>query len=224
MGLPIGTNMYGAIQQIDKTTIRTQFLSVAYIPIIPVGSFYYVEGSEEEAKSIPFIYYSTQFKALEMATLDWRSVLVGYFHAACVLLFLYSVYALFTKWQVGLASLGILGLSVFLTSWLMRFVAVDTDSLFIRAICGKIFGIAFDPKYLTQKHKEAFRNHLYRVWNEEKHGDFQLNCISAYHPRKIALCLLNTRVTDDPSAVENTRLLITATRQSFQNQQANIHT
>ncbi len=215
MGLPIGSNLYGAIQQIDKTTIRTKFFTIAFIPILPLGSFYYLEGSETEGKSIPLIYRSTHFTAFEMANLDWKSVFLGYFRASCLLLFLYNIYALFTNWRVGLATLSLLGITALLTSYLMNKIRVDTDSLFVRTLCGKLFGIAVDPKYLAGEQKKLFLYHVNKVWTEEGHGEFVVDRIAEYSPRKLALSLISFRFHENGTAIDNVRHLISRIKSSI---------
>ena len=70
MGIPIGTSLYGHVDYIDGLgSVATKFFHIAYLPLIPVGTYFVLEDSDD----------GYGFKGASIASSP-LSILIGYLH------------------------------------------------------------------------------------------------------------------------------------------------
>ncbi len=104
-----GQKLYGKCERVPgEFYVATKFFHLWYIPLIPLGSWVVLEGSEVDdgwsGTSTP---------------LSWRSVLMGYARAAFVLMAIGGVIGTFLSWSHGPAAFapplgaGVVGLALF---------------------------------------------------------------------------------------------------------------
>ena len=142
MFIHIGTDVYGAVRSVDRTSIVTKFGTFQFIPVIPLESYYYAKVKKESSPTRPLfgIKMNEDAVAIPCNRLNWLSVLVGYFRAAGTVMLLIggigvvimgsiglcdNRFSFDRDWQIGsTVAGGLLAVGLLVTMWTYYFTIV----------------------------------------------------------------------------------------------------
>jgi len=215
-----GTDLYGGVNQVGETSIKTKFFHIGTIPIIPLGSYYFVEGSEEESSNLNLLVYqsnSSSFSSIEYDGVNAKSVIIGYIRYISGIIGVIGVFLLiasiFTDGGILRETTFFINisLSLFLILFYLTYIwggNKNIEDIVIRQFSEEYFGIGFNPdnikKDMAQTVIDTTQNIL--IENNIDNNDVLKN-IDRYDNSVIGLVLIKlkseVRVNNEDLKSEN---------------------
>lgn len=214
----IGTNLYGGVEPVGKTQIKTMFFMIGYLPLSALDSYYYIMGSERPADNQPLFGIRDQFLAVRLERPYPKSVKFGYlrswFAALSGMVSLVLLAQIFGNPFVEGLAFTLLMAGVWISSIIVWIWAISTGNKvennqdrLIRTIADKILGIALDPKYIEMTAKTSIKDHLKEKMKAENREDLDATQLNANHPRTLAFHLLLARCLQQPQSRDTGEIL-----------------
>ena len=128
-----GKRTYGNVQKVGNVSVKTMFGHLWYLPLFPMSSYYFVEGSKN---------------AFELKAINWRSVLCGYVRVWVPLVFVMSLLGFQNAHdgnQVLPAVMMLLTAGAIAASYLLDKKFTDQQAAEVRNLMERHFGVAVDP-------------------------------------------------------------------------------
>lgn len=208
-----GTDLYGGVDQVGETSIKTKFFHIGTIPLIPLDSYYFLEGSEEKTNNFNILVYQSKgssFSSVEYNGLNTKSVIIGYVrYISGFLAFLGISFFLVFLFGDKIFSQNILFLFILAILLLIPFyltyklgVNKNIEDIITRQFSEKYFGIGFNPDNIKKNMAQSIIETIQEIFIEnEINIDDVLENIDKYNKSVIGLLLLKLK----SEAIVNTR-------------------
>ena len=129
-----GKQTYGAVSKVGNVAVKTMFGHLWYLPLFPMGSYYFVNGSKD---------------AFELKQINWRSAFSGYVRVWGPIFALFTLLGFQGSQQIaGKVLAGMLmtaALAAVIASYVLDKKYSDKNVDAIRGLMERHFGVAVDP-------------------------------------------------------------------------------
>lgn len=167
-----GSDTYGRVKRVGKTSVVTKFAMLQFMPVFPLGSFFYARRGNAGNDLVSLFYGidATAARAIPLARIDWLSVAMAYYRGACGALALIGSLSLipaimhlsgerpdrfaviFTQVLVACLVVGTTaGAASYCLPW-----QVGSRKKSIRRACGEVLGMHVDPASFQQVFAREF--------------------------------------------------------------------
>lgn len=163
-----GKRSYGAVNKVGNVSVKTMFGHLWYLPLFPMTSYYFVEGSES---------------AFALKRINWRSVFCGYVRVWAPIVFLFTLIGMRSAHvEGGKIAAGVMlfaTAAAFIASYVLDKKFADKDGAQVRDLMQRHFGVAVDPyecassllSEINQKMQSLSAAQLEEHWYKRTLGD-----------------------------------------------------
>jgi hypothetical protein len=163
----IGTDTYGAVRRLGRTSVVTKFFMLQALPIYPLESYYLVRLGRTFASGVPLLACETQRKiiGIRCRKINRLSVIVAYARALAAVMVIFPSIVFFMavimrlcdanfhpdefvqliEWIAGVVL--VLGLALALPTYYLTFHVPQREAG-IRRACARVLGVAADPAHV----------------------------------------------------------------------------
>lgn len=202
-----GTDLYGGVDQVGETSIKTKFFHIGTIPLIPLDSYYFLEGSEEEKNNFNILVYksnSSSFSSVEYNGLNSKSVIIGYVRYISGILgffgLLFLIVSMFTDGGILRETNFFinLGLFLFLIPFYLTYnkwgVNKNIEDIITRQYSERYFGIGFNPDNIKKDMAQTIIDSSKEIFQEnEINSNDVLKNIDSYDDSVVGLLLIKLK-------------------------------
>jgi hypothetical protein len=169
-----GTQAYGLVKKVGRTSVVTTFSMLQFIPVSPVQSFYFLGKRQTKTMGVPFAFQMTteSFAGIPLAQTDRASVVMAYLRALLAVAggvgFIGTLVTLIGLGGAPPGHAGTEAIQRVATGFVFSFIAGAGGGLLtyvlpqtplrerdIRKYCGELLGICVDPGLVRSEHADA---------------------------------------------------------------------
>jgi hypothetical protein len=176
MHVVVGTDTYGRVKAVDKTTIVTMFSMVQLLPVAPIKSYYVWGPATSEVTGVPFLasIRSIKLRGVPLVRVDRTSAAFAYVRAALAALVLVGFIGTFSglifsangkpmdDFALTVIRLAEGCLATGVAGGVLTYIVPTTSrrERAIRTYCGEMLGVCIDPGRVVPEVAVAVREML----------------------------------------------------------------